>query len=216
MADLHHDYEDSCIDLVINLSNADFPLKTAQAIQRSLADSLEHVQFDYFDKAGSNDTFHKGPDPNPDSKDNHMFYLPECWSLPVKIRRSDMHPDYKHRRHESLASWQIVISSQFWVLSWEAMKYLVTDEHVQYLWHYLKHTPVTDESFVSTAIFNNARLNATVREGAFKYIGKISSGRLIGESDAAALTSCKYLFARKFMSGQDALSGTNTSRSLCS
>lgn len=216
MADIHYGYQDNCVDLVINLSNSDFPLKTARAVQSNLADSLGHIHFDYFDKGGSNDTFHQGPDPVPRPRDQHMFYLPDCWLQPVSIRRSDMHPDHTQRRHQALESWQIVISSQFWVLSREAVSFLVTSKHVQYLWHYLKHTPVTDESFVSTAIYNNPVLNATVREGAFKYIGRLGIGRLVDESDMAALTSCKFLFARKFMSGKTALTLTNISRSLCS
>lgn len=216
MADIHYGYQDSCIDLVINLSNSDFLLKTAQAVQNNLIDSLGHVHFDYFDKMGSNDTFHLGPDPMPRPRDQHMFYLPDCWSQPVSIRRSDMHPDHVQRRHQALKSWQIVISSQFWVLSREAVSFLVNDQRVQFLWHYLKHTPVTDESFVSTAIYNDPVLNSTVREGAFKYVGRLGAGRLVGESDMAALTSCKFLFARKFMSGKVALTLTNTSRSLCS
>ena len=216
MADMHFGYKDSCIDLVINLSNSDFPLKSAEAIQKALASSIDHVHFDFFPKQGSNDTFHQGPDPVADPKDPHMFYLPDCWVHPVKARLSDMHPDYMHRRHQALESWQFVVSSQFWVLSREAVKYLVTSQHVQFLWHYLKHTPVTDESFVSTAIYNDRRLRETIREGAFKYIGKIASGRVIGESDLSALNSCKFLFARKFVTGKDALVMTNTSRSLCS
>ena len=216
MADIYYGYEDSCIDLVINLSNSDSLLKTPQAVQRDLADSLGHIHFDFFNKTGSNDTFHLGPDPNLDSRDPHMFYLTDCWSQPVSIRRSDMNPDHTQRRHQALESWKIVISSQFWVLSREAVTFLVTNQHVQYLWHYLKHTPVTDESFVSTAIYNDPVLNATVREGAFKYIGRLGAGRLVDESDMAALTSCKFLFARKFMSGKSALTMTNASRSLCS
>lgn len=216
MADIHYGYEDSCVDLVINLSNSDFPLKTAQAIQRDLHDSPGHVHFDFFDKTGANNTFHQGPDPNPSFRDHHMFYLPDCWSQPVSIRRTDMHPDHIHRRHQALEAWQIVISSQFWVLSREAIAFLVTNQQVQYLWHYLKHTPVTDESFVSTAIYNDHKLNSTVWEGAFKYIGQLGGGRLIGQSDQAALNSCKFLFARKFMSGKAALTMTNASRSLCS
>ena len=216
MADIHYGYQDSCIDLIINLSNSDYPLKTAQAVQTNLVDSIGHVHFDYFNNTGSNDTFHLGPDPMPSPRDQHMFYLPDCWSQPVSIRRSDMHPDHIQRRHQAVKAWQIVISSQFWVLSREAVSFLVTNQHVQFLWHYLKHTPVTDESFVSTAIYNDPVLNATVHEGSFKYIGKLGAGRLVHESDMAALTSCKFLFARKFMSGKMALTLTNASRSLCS
>lgn len=144
-----------------------------------------------------------------------MFYLPECWTRPVSIQRQDLLPQHSMRRHHQLEHWQIVVSSQFWILSKAAVEYLVTDLHVAYLWHYLQHTAVTDESFVSTAIFNHPQLNATIREGVFKYIGKRNKGRLIDESDVEKLETCKYLFARKFMSGQDALRLTNTSRVLC-
>ena len=215
MADIYYDYEDGCVDLIVNLSNSDFLVKTAQAIRKDLADGIHHVHFDYFGREGSSDTFHHGADPDPHPKDHHMFYLPECWSRPVSIRRADMQPQHTHRRHPALDSWQVVVSSQFWILSRAALQYLVTDQHVQYLWHYLQHTPVTDESFVSTAIYNDPVLNATVREGAFKYIGKRQKGRLIHEDDVAALTSCKYLFARKFMSGPDALRLTDASRTQC-
>ncbi len=215
MADIHYGYNSSCVDLIINLSNSDFPVKTPQAIQRDLADSLHHVHFDYFGKEGSSDAFHQGPDPDPHPKDHHMFYLPECWSRPVSIRRMDMHPHHIRRRHPDLESWQMVVSSQFWVLSREALQYLVTDQHVQYLWHYLQHTPVTDESFVSTAVYNDPALNSTVRQGAFKYIGKRKTGRLVHEDDEEELASCKYLFARKFLTGPDALKLTHSSRVQC-
>ncbi|DBA86694.1 TPA: Xylosyltransferase 2 [Trebouxia sp. C0004] len=213
--DIHNDDDGRCVDLIINLSNSDFPVKTAQAIEKGLADSVHHVHFDFFGKEGSSDTFNLGPDPTQNPKDHHMFYLPECWSRPVSIRRKDVHPHHRTRRHPDLESWQIVESSQFWVLSREALHYLMTNKHVQYLWHYLQHTPVTDESFVSTAIYNNAALNATVREGTFKYIGKRDLGRLVHEADQEALASCKYLFARKFMSGPEALRLTNASKILC-
>ena len=213
MAHIH--YEGVCVDLVINLSNSDFPVKSAQAIQKHLADSIHHVHFDYFGREGSSDAFHQGPDPTQHPKDPHMFYLPECWTRPVSIRRTDIQPHHRPRRHPDLEAWQIVESSQFWVLSREAVQYLVTDLHVQYLWHYLQHTPVTDESFVSTAIYNNPVLNATVREGAFKYIGHRQMGRLVHDDDQEALQSCKYLFARKFLSGPEALRLTNASRALC-
>lgn len=213
--DIRNGDDGRCVDLIINLSNSDFPVKTAQAIEKGLADSIHHVHFDFFGREGSNDTFNHGPDPTQNPKDHHMFYLPECWSRPVSIRRKDLHPHHRTRRHSDLESWQVVESSQFWVLSREALHYLMTDKHVQYLWHYLQHTPVTDESFVSTAIYNNADLNATVREGAFKYIGKRELGRLIHEADQEALLSCKYLFARKFMSGPEALRLTSASKTTC-
>lgn len=144
-----------------------------------------------------------------------MFYLPECWMRPVSIPRKDLHPNHAMRRHRQLDNWQIVISSQFWVLSKAAVDYLVTDLNVAYLWHYLQHTAVTDESFVSTAIFNHPQLNATIREGAFKYIGKRREGRLVSDRDVKELMTCKYSFARKFMSGSEALRLTNSSRIHC-
>ena len=144
-----------------------------------------------------------------------MFYLPECWKRPISIQRKELHAHHASRRHPELASWQIVVSSQFWILSRAAVEYLVTDLRVAFLWHYLQHTAVTDESFVSTAIFNHPQLNATIREGAFKYIGKRQEGRLISDRDQKELMTCKYLFARKFMSGSEALRLTNESRLHC-
>ena len=144
-----------------------------------------------------------------------MFYLPDCWKRPVSIRRSDLHPHHAHRRHSQLDSWQIVTSSQFWILSRAAVQYLVTDLRVAYLWHYLQHTAVTDESFVSTAIYNHPQLNATIRQNAFKFIGKRQQGRIVSDRDESQLMTCQYLFARKFMSGTEALRLTNASRILC-
>ena len=148
-------------------------------------------------------------------QDADMFYLPECYSRPVSIRRRDLHPHHVHRRHDLLANWQIVISSQFWILSRAAVEYLVTDQRVTYLWHYMQHTAVTDESFVSTAIYNHPQLTGTIREGAYKYIGTRAKGRLISDADVGNLETCKYLFARKFMSGPEALRLTNGSRAQC-
>lgn len=64
LSDVYYKLNSSCIDLVVNLSNSDFPVKDAKAIQRQLAGSMGHVHFDYFPKEGSSDTFHKGPDPD--------------------------------------------------------------------------------------------------------------------------------------------------------
>ena len=64
LADVYYKLSGSCIDLVINLSNSDFPVKGAEAMQKQLAGSIGKVHFDYFPKEGSSDTFHKGPDPD--------------------------------------------------------------------------------------------------------------------------------------------------------
>lgn len=64
LADVHYKLNSSCIDLVINLSNSDFPVKDAASVRRQLAGSVDHVHFDYFSKEGSDDTFHTGPDPD--------------------------------------------------------------------------------------------------------------------------------------------------------
>ena len=74
---------------------------------------------------------------------------------------------------------------------------------------------MTDESFIPTAVHNDPALRASVRQGAFRFIGKRQSGRLVNEDDQSSLQSCRYLFARKFMSGTDALRITNASRTLC-
>lgn len=68
LADVYYRLNSSCIDVVINLSNSDFPVKDALAIQRQLAGSVGHVHFDYFPKEGSDDTFHMGPDPDTNPK----------------------------------------------------------------------------------------------------------------------------------------------------
>ena len=215
LADIYHGYEADCADFVINLSSADFPVKTAKAIQMHLKNSTQHSFFDFFGKEGSSDSFHDGPDPDTNPKGNHMFVVPECWERPVSIRRTDMQHHHIQRRHLDLESWQMVISSQFWVLNRAATQHLVTSQHVQYLWHFLQHTPVTDESLIATAIHNDPALRASVRQGAFRYIGKRQAGRLVSDGDLLSLLSCKYLFARKFMSAAEALRLTNASRTQC-
>ena len=64
LADVHYKRNGSCIDLIINLSNSDFPVKGAEAIQKQLAGTVGQAHFDFFPKEGSSDKFHKGPDPD--------------------------------------------------------------------------------------------------------------------------------------------------------
>lgn len=68
LADVYYTLNNSCVDLVINLSNSDFPVQDAEAIMKQLVGSIGHVHFDYFSKEGSDDTFHMGPDPSIDPK----------------------------------------------------------------------------------------------------------------------------------------------------
>lgn len=161
--------------------------------------------------------FHDRPEFSPQPKHHDYLHIPECWSRPVSVRSSDIHPMHSHtnRRHVAIDSWQIVLGSQYWILNQAAVRYLVTDQRVLYLWHMMKHTVSPEESFFQTALHNNPDLNATIREGALRYTGPRQHGRLVDHTDQDALLTCQYTFARKFESADIALKVTAASRAAC-
>lgn len=212
-------YEQHCVDTVVLLTNSDFVVKSLAAVKADLANNVPYNLFDYFGDSGAADDsmFHHGPVFKPQPKHHDYFYVPECWSRPVSVKSGDIHPMHSHteRRHAAIADWQIVLGSQYWILNQAAVSYLVTDQRVLYLWHMLKHTASPEESFFQTALHNHPSLNATVREGALRYIGSRQHERVIDHSDEHELLTCKYAFARKFEDADVALAVTAASRAVC-
>lgn len=219
LADVVYMYEQHCINTVVLMSNSDFVVKSLKAIKEDLANHAPYNLLDYFGDKGADDTgmFHSGPVFNSQPKNDDYFYLPECHPTPVSVQSSDIHPMHSHtnRRHAAIADWQIVLGSQYWILNQAAVRYLVTDQRVLYLWHMMKHTAGSEEAFFHTALHNNPDLNATIREGALRYIGPRLRGRMVDDTDVDSLLTCNYSFARKFESADIALRATAASRAAC-
>ena len=70
-------------------------------------------------------------------------------------------------------------------------------------------------SFVGWLQVNAPHLNATIKPGALRYIGRRGNHRVVEDSDSPALASCQHLFARKFSSAEEALRLTQGPRSAC-
>ena len=120
-----------------------------------------------------------------------------------------------HATHRLRAGLQAVHGSQWWILSGEAARHLVTSAPVQHLWNYLKHTHVPDESFFHTALLNTPSLALHTQPGALRLIGKRARGRVVTEQDVPRMLECHALFARKFASAGDARNLTRPSRERC-
>ena len=190
LADVYYTYEQRCVDTVALLSNSDAAVKSLEAIKGDLADHAQHNLLDYLSKHGADDP--NAPVFSSQPRDYGHFYLSDCWLQPVSVQSGDIHPRHNHTncRHAALADWQIVSGSRYWVLNQAAVQYLVTDQRVLYLWHLLKHTPNSEETFFHTAVHNHPGLSSTIWEGALRYVGP---GQHAHTSDQAGQDALLYM-----------------------